>query len=173
MSAWDDEWEKNFGGFDDPENRNGYYPVGFTPKQNPFYLDVPYNDFNDNGNRKSNAAQVVPWASEKTWSSRESMMKNRWVKLTRGTETCYGQIEDAGPYQYDDSAYVFGSGTIKPKSTTANNAGLDVSPAIRDCLKFNGVNNVDNKVDWQFVSAADVPSGPWKQIITTTQINWP
>lgn len=171
LSAWDDEWQKDFGGFDDPANRNGYYPVGVTPKENPFYLDLPYNDFNDNGNRKANAKLVVPWASEKTWGAEESMMKNRWVKLIKDGVTCYGQIEDAGPYQYDDYAYVFG--TSLPKSKLANNAGLDVSPALRDCLKFVGLNNDSNRVDWQFVSAAEVPSGPWSQIITTSQINWP
>jgi hypothetical protein len=50
---------------------------------------------------------------------------------------------------------------------------MDVSPAIRDCLKFNGLNNDSNKVDWQFVDAKDVPVGPWKNIITTSQIDWP
>lgn len=173
LSAWDDAWEAHYGGYDDYQNRNGYLPVGFTPKENPFYLDVPYNDFNDNGTRKPNSSQVVPWANEKVWSGKESMMKNRWVKLTRNGNICYGQIEDAGPYEYDDFAYVFGSGTTKPKSTLANNAGLDVSPALRDCLKFSGLNNDNNSVDWQFVNASDVPTGPWKQIVTTSQINWP
>ncbi|MBA3285845.1 MAG: hypothetical protein H0U27_12410, partial [Nitrosopumilus sp.] len=26
LSAWDDEWQKNYGGYDDYVNRNGYYP---------------------------------------------------------------------------------------------------------------------------------------------------
>lgn len=171
LSAWDDAWELHFGGFDNPNSRIGLLPVGFTPKENPFYLDVPYNDFTDSGNRKSNAAQVVPWASTKTWGSKESMMKNRWVKLIRNGVTCYGQLEDAGPYQYDDTAYVFG--IAAPKSKLANNAGLDVSPGLRDCLKFVGLNNSDNKVDWQFIEASDVPAGPWKQVVTTSQIYWP
>ncbi len=173
LSAWDDAWQKHYGGYDDYVNRNGYYPVGFTPKENPFYLDVPYNDFNNNGVRKLNAFQVVPWAGEKTWGPLESMMKNRWVKITRNENVCYGQIEDAGPYQYDDYAYVFGLNDSRPKTSLANNAGMDVSPALRDCLKFNGLNNADNKVNWQFVNFADVPEGPWKQIITTSQIYWP
>lgn len=101
------------------------------------------------------------------------MMKNRWVKLTKAGTVCYGQIEDAGPYQYDDYAYVFGSFDARPKSKLANNAGMDVSPALRDCLKFEGLNNDTNKVDWQFVERADVPSGYWTEIITTSQINWP
>ncbi len=173
LSAWDDAWQTHYGGFDDPQNRIGYYPVGFIPKENPFYLDLPYNDFNDNGSRRSNASQVIPWAGEKTWTSRESMLKNRWVKLMRNGITCYGQIEDSGPYVYDDANYVFGTSDQRPRSTIANNAGMDVSPALRDCLQFNGWNNVDNKVDWQFVNAADVPPGPWKDIITTSQVYWP
>src|SRR3989344_4623524 len=36
ISAWDDNWQQSYGGFDDPENRDGYYPVGFTPKETPF-----------------------------------------------------------------------------------------------------------------------------------------
>jgi hypothetical protein len=171
VSAWDDEWQKHYGGFDDPQNRNGFLPAVFTPLENPFYLDLPYNDYTDNGVRKTNAAQVVYWAKSKTWGKSESMMKNQWVKLTSNGVTCYGQIEDAGPYQYDDYKYVFGTST--PKSKLANSAGLDVSPALRDCLKFNGWNNDENKVDWQFVEAKDVPSGPWKIIVTSSQINWP
>jgi hypothetical protein len=173
ISAWDDTWEADYGGYDDYQNRNGYYPAGFIPKENPFYLDLPYNDFNDNGDRKSNALQVVSWASTQTWQDNESMMKNQWVKITKDGTTCYGQIEDSGPYQYNDYAYVFGINDPRPKSTTANNAGMDVSPALRDCLHFSGLNNVDNKVDWQFIKSTDVPNGPWKDIVTTSQINWP
>ena len=171
FSAWDDEWQKNYGGYDDPVNRKGYYPADFTPKQNPFYLDLPYNDFTDSGDRKSGAFHVIPWAGQKKWGQLESMMKNRWVKLKKGSVTCFGQIEDAGPYEYDDANYVFGES--QPKNKLANNAGLDVSPAIRDCLKFVGINNDENQVDWQFVDEKDVTPGPWKQIITTSQINWP
>lgn len=173
LSAWDDEWMKNFGGFDDPFNRNGYYPAGFTPKENPFYLDLPYNDFDDNGNRKNNVEKNIPWANEKEWGRRESMMKNQWVKITHQNITCFGQIQDAGPYQYDDVNYVFGENDERPKSKIANNAGMDISPALRDCLGFVGKNNVDNKVSWQFVKESQVPNGPWKEIITTSQINWP
>lgn len=170
MSAWDDEWMKHYGGYDDPVNRNGYHPKGFTPTENPFYLDLPYNDFYDEGNRKANAIEVVPWAHEKEWSKTESMMKNRWVRLSRNGITCYGQIEDAGPYEYDDHGYVFGNN--RPKNTLANNAGLDVSPALRDCLKFDGINNASNRIDWQFVDANDVPNGPWKEIVTTSGVYW-
>ncbi len=170
LSAYDDNWQSDYGGFDDPYCRQGCYPCGFTPKENPFYVTVPYSDFNDNGDRKANAYTVVPWANEKTWADNESMMKNQWVEVTKDGTTCYAQVEDAGPYVYNDYNYVFGN--AKPQNTRANNAGMDVSPALRDCLGFNGLNNDENKVDWQFVNADEVPAGPWTEIITTSLINW-
>jgi hypothetical protein len=100
-------------------------------------------------------------------------MKNRWVKIQKGSAICYGQIEDAGPYVYNDYDYVFGSADARPKSAQAQNAGLDVSPALRDCLGFQGLNNADNKVNWQFVDEGDVPSGPWSIVVTTRQVNQP
>jgi hypothetical protein len=54
----------------------------------------------------------------------------------------------------------------------ANGTGMDVSPALRDCLGFTGLNNADNVVDWQFVAAEDVPPGPWLEIVTTSNIDW-
>ena len=45
-SAWDKQWTKNYGGFDDPNpaHRRNYVPIKFTPQQNPFYCALPYND---------------------------------------------------------------------------------------------------------------------------------
>jgi hypothetical protein len=102
-------------------------------------------------------------------------MKNHWVGLWRtdstGTHTCYAQIEDAGPYLYSDAAYVFGTNDPRPASKRSANAGLDVSPALRDCLHFDTLNDQNNKVSWQFVDAANVPSGPWTIVVTTRQVN--
>lgn len=177
LSAWDDDWEENYGGYDDYSYirtaSNNYFPTDFTPKENPFYLDLPYNDFNDSGKPKAQRLAIIPWSDQKTWTDRQSLMKNRWVRVSRNNTTCYGQIEDAGPYLYDDYIYVFGTDDSRPKSKEANNAGMDVSPALRDCLGFSGLNNADNKVDWQFVEARDVPPGPWKKVITESPINWP
>lgn len=166
QSAWDEKWTDHFGGFDNPENRNGYYPAGFTPKENPFYFALPYNDLNDGGSRKSSATQIIPWASEKSWSSDESMCKNRWIKIMNGNAAAYAQWEDVGPFLEDDSAYVFG--TASPSSSENDHAGLDVSPAVRDYLGLSGMESCS----WQFVDAKDVPEGPWKQIITTSNIHW-
>ncbi|MBP9686239.1 MAG: hypothetical protein KBD66_00375 [Candidatus Doudnabacteria bacterium] len=174
LSAYDDDWRSSFGCFDDPLKRSGYYPAGCTPKENPFYLDLPYADFDDSGVRKADASTVVPWAHSRNWSETESMMKNQWVELYNPAtkQTCYGQIQDAGPYEYDDVRYVFGAKDDRPKNTNANYAGMDVSPALRDCLKFTGTNNDENSVHWRFASANSVPAGPWKSIVTTSGIHW-
>lgn len=170
LSSWDDERQNHFGGYDDPFCRQGYYPCDFKPKENPFYVSLPFNDFNDQGERKTIAYSVVPWAKEKEWGNLESMMKNRWVKIIKGKEVCYGQVEDTGPYNYDDYNYVFFN--TKPENKLANSAGTDVAPALRDCLKFSGLNNADNKIDWQFIDFSDVPAGSWTEIVTTSQVNW-
>jgi hypothetical protein len=175
ISAWDDRWLEHYGGVDDPERRNGYHPAGFTPKENPFYFDVPYNDFQESGERRPDAHRVVPWAGERAhWGPRDSMVKNRWVKIMREGRTCYAQWEDAGPTHYDDVDYVFGTARPRNERTPrfANGTGMDVSPAVRDCLGFQGINNAENRVDWQFVKAADVPDGPWKEIVTTSGVYW-
>ena len=143
VSAWDDEWQKHYGCFDDPYHWNGYFPAGCTPQKNSFYNSLPYNDLDDNGSRRSTAVKVVPWATWFDWTGR-SMLKNQCVKISRGRQVCYSQVEDVGPYVDDDDQYVFQN--TRPKNTLAHRAGLDVSPAVRDCLGFNGLNNDVNTV---------------------------
>jgi hypothetical protein len=166
MSSWDGKWEEHYGGVDDPDNRNGYYPAGFTPKENPFYFALPYNDFDSTG-RKQSAYDLIYWAKEKTWASNESMCKNQWIKIINGNKVAYAQWEDCGPYYYDDSNYVFGN--AQPMNQVKNHSsGLDVSPAVRDYLGFTGLDTAS----WQFVNETDVPDGPWKIIITTSQVSY-
>jgi hypothetical protein len=184
ISAWDDSWLLHYGGVDDPSPRRraaeGYFPARFTPKENPFYFDLPYDDFDDNGDPRPARLHVVPWARQDagqlaSFEKRQrpfSVLKNRWVKLMRNGRVCYAQWEDSGPNVYDDAAYVFGAKDPRPRSRFAQNAGMDVSPAVRDCLAFNGLNNADNKLAWQFVDAAHVPPGPWRKIVTTRQVFW-
>jgi hypothetical protein len=185
LSAYDDQWKAHYGGFDDYRSvrRSPYFP-SFKPRENPFYLDVPYNDFADNGSPRADRT-AVPWAGRYAAQLAKSaqtgkpfsLMKNRWVKMWRvaggGTRICYGQVEDAGPYVYDDTNYVFSQVDARPASGLAHNAGMDVSPAIRDCLAFSGVNNDQNKLSWRFVEAAAVPPGPWRRVVTTRQVFWP
>ena len=64
-SSWDKHWGQSYGGFDDPNRarRENYIPVKFTPRQNPFYCALPYNDKANTGHR-SEAPRVVPWFKE-------------------------------------------------------------------------------------------------------------
>ena len=164
MSAWDKHWMAHYGGVDAPRHRQGYFPVGFTPRENPFYAALPYNDFRRK--RKHSAFKKVYWSKEKKWRPRESMCKNRWIKIIKGSRVAYAQWEDVGPFQKDDARYVFG--TKPPRNYHNHHVGLDVSPAVRDYL---GLRDIDT-VDWQFVPADQVPEGPWKVIVTTSQTSW-
>lgn len=164
QSAWDMKWMEHYGGIDEPARRNGYYPAAFTPKENPFYCALPYTDFDTNG-RKANTT-MIPWANTKRWGRRESMCKNQWVRISTKTTVVYAQWEDCGPFETDDAAYVFGA--AKVKNTHNQCAGIDVSPAVHDYLGLDGI----DRVNWQFVNSADVPDGPWKAIITDSQITW-
>lgn len=164
-SAWDDHWQEHYGGYDDPDHRNGWYPAAFIPKENPFYFALPYNDFSG-GHRRAGASQVVYWAGEKIWSDTESMCKNRWLRVVHGSLNVYAQWEDVGPFLVNDSLYVFGES--RPRNPENDSAGLDVSPAVHDYLGLSGL----DEVDWQFVPFDSVPDGPWKQVITVRQISW-
>jgi len=159
-STWDSQWQKSFGGVDSPAGRNGYLPVGFTPKENPFYFALPYSDLDDNGNRKASATNCPNYPALKNQSG--SWCKNSWIAIRHNGKVAYAQWEDAGPYGEDDVSYVFGSAAPKNKIDTG--AGLDVSPAVHDYLGLGDVGSCD----WTFVSAGQVPSGPWSQIITSS-----
>lgn len=169
---------------------NNYLPTGTnaqTPAENHFYLDLPYDDVNDTV-AFAERCGVIPWAaatnaalgSNKCADSNFSYMKNRWVKMTRGSNVCYGQIQDAGPStgtNYHDKAYVFGSTDARPlnqeySGDPTQGAGADVSPALVGCLGFTNLNGDTDHMDWQFVERADVPSGPWTIYETTSQVNW-
>ena len=41
VSYWYNQWQLSFGGVDDPEHRNGYWPAEFKPHENPFYVALP------------------------------------------------------------------------------------------------------------------------------------
>ncbi|HSW66286.1 MAG TPA: hypothetical protein VLI54_04080 [Bacillota bacterium] len=155
-SAWDGQWQSHYGGVDNPNSRSGYSPAGFTPHENPFYFALPFNDITESGVRKSVAGNCLNKSNGKY-----SWCKNSWIAIRHNGKIAYAQWEDVGPNNEDDSAYVFGS--AKQTNTFGARAGLDVSPAVRDYL---GLGDVDH-ADWALVSAADVPNGPWKNIITT------
>ncbi|MFO0663189.1 MAG: hypothetical protein U0174_04520 [Polyangiaceae bacterium] len=158
-SAWQEDWEGDYGGVDDPEKRRGFYPASFSPKQNPFYFALPYNDFDEDGKRKPNVATLVPWYDANVPQTR-SLVKDRWVEVSNGDRHCFGQWEDVGPYLENDEAYVFGG--ARPANNTDPSAGIDLSPAMATCLCIDGLGTVT----WRFMDEADVPPGPWLQVVT-------
>lgn len=196
ISTYDDQWYQHFGGCDgvnkgtgtkkcQTEKRtaaNGFFPSAMTPLENPFYLDLPYDDLNDRVGFRDRGKNI-PWANDPGYAGqasnkRFSMMKNRWVQITRGGNVCYGQVEDAGPAdgdnggRYDDAAYVFGSGGARPLNRAFGAAGMDVSPALTGCLalpSLDGISPAD--ISWRWIEASDVPAGPWTRVVTTSQVN--
>src|SRR5262249_12050683 len=108
-SAWDKRWAKSYGGFDDPNpgSRRNYIPVKFTPRQNPFYCALPYNDKAHTGHRPE-APQVVPWFKYAYQGPAVSTCKDRWIAICKGNPIAYAQWEDAGPFRTDHSQYRFG-----------------------------------------------------------------
>jgi hypothetical protein len=186
ISTYDGQWMQHYGGCDGTVVRgtcqtqrrsaaNGYFPTSMVPRENPFYLDLPFDDVND-ARAFARRAAVIPWAGDPGYAGHArdpdfSYLKNRWVKLMRDGRTCYGQIEDAGPGQYDDYRYVFGPGDARPASKQYNGAGLDVSPALTGCLAFSELNGDEDRVDWEFVDAAEVPPGPWTTLVTSRGVS--
>lgn len=156
-SSWDQNWMKNYGGYDnpDPAARIGYLPRAFVPKQNPFYVALPYNDCLNHYQHKPEARRVIPWWNRYQPNPGQTICKGRWVQIycSETKKICYAQWEDCGPWVTDDFEYVFGQ-----KSPKSPKAGIDVSPAVRDFLK------IGNKatIHWRFVEFSRVPSqGPW------------
>jgi hypothetical protein len=185
ISTYNSNWFADYGGCDGVASSgscetqartaaNGFFPTLMTPKENPFYLDLPFDDIND-PTALAMRQSVIPWAGDPAYrgagtNSNISLMKNRWVRITSHGATCYGQIEDAGPGEYHDAAYVFGAQNARPANGRYNGAGMDVSPALNGCLHFAELDGEDDVVNWQFVEAGDVPAGPWKRIVTTSGV---
>lgn len=162
MSSWDMEWVKNYGGYDDPnpKKRRNYIPVNFTPRQNPFYIALPYNDIMRKGNRivhKPEAPRVIPWFNQVFERNGGTVLKGRWIAIRKGNRVAYAQWEDCGPFRTDHYQYVFGN--ERPAHNLNRGAGLDVSPAVRDYLGMSGM----DVTDWRFVDVSEVPAGPWRQ----------
>ncbi|MDZ4815932.1 MAG: hypothetical protein SGI71_06660 [Verrucomicrobiota bacterium] len=157
-SAWDGNWQKNYGGLDDPKNRVGYFPSKFRPKQNPFYVALPFNDLHD----KKKSKAIIPWA-EDLGKVKGSVCKGQWLAIKHGDKIAYAQWEDVGPFKTKDADYVFGDDS-RPANLKNRAAGLDVSPAVRDFLGIQG----EAKTSWKFVEDSEVPAGPWKEISNPT-----
>ena len=156
------------------------------PKENAFYLDLPYDDVND-ATAFAERCSVITWAAadnaatgkNNCANSNYSYMKNRWVAITGPNgHTCYGQIEDAGPSSgslYHDKGYVFGQNNARPvnkqfSGDPTQGAGMDVSPSLNGCLGFADPDGDSDHVSWSWIDRANVPAGPWLNVVTTSQV---
>jgi len=157
-SSWDQEWVKNFGGYDDPDpamRHHDYRPQKFVPKLNPFYIALPYNDVAGPGEYRPEAPRAIPWFGKVPPGPNKTICKGRWLQIVYAGRSCFAQWEDCGPWLTDDWEYVFGN--RPPKNTANNSAAIDISPAVRDYLGMRS----GEKVHWRFVEASQVPPGPW------------
>lgn len=148
MSAWDWKWEQHFKEW----------------SENLFYVALPYNDFDENWNRRTNAKNI-PWYDNNI-KSNESVVKNRWIKVEFNWKTAYGQWEDVWPLLENDFDYVFW--TWKPKNTFGLKAWIDLSPELANEIWLDWSWNVN----WSFVDESCVPQWKWKNTITRNWIFW-
>ncbi len=159
-SSWDTKWQESFGGYDDPNPAArdwDFTPKAFTPKQNPFYIALPYNDLEGWRRTKPSAQKIIPWYKERYNGYGRTVIKGTWLAIRHGTKVCYAQWEDVGPFNTDDWEYVFGD--ARPANTKNSGAGIDISPAVRDYLNLQSA----EKCDWRFVEVEEVPPGPWRK----------
>lgn len=158
-SSWDVNWTASFGGYDDPDPARrapDYRPAAFVPRQNPFYVALPYNDCVDYNTTKEEASRIIPWYKTDFKQGGKSICRDRWIAIRLDERICYAQWSDCGPFVTNDADYVFGDS--RPSNTQNGAAGIDLSPAVRDYLGFRGM----AKVDWRFVDVQEVPDGPWR-----------
>jgi hypothetical protein len=136
-SAWDPNWTTT------------------SKSQNSFYVALPYNDI-AGGHTKPEARSIIPWFKRAFVRDGQSVLKNKWIAIRKGSRVCYAQWEDVGPFQVNHWQYVFGN--ERPRPNVNRDAGIDLSPAVRDYLGMSGM----DQCDWKFVEAKEIPQGPWK-----------
>ena len=158
-SSWDMNWVKSYGGVDAPYARNRFKPKDFSPKMNPFYIALPYNDIASTkaAKHKPGLAKLIWWYKQEYKTKYLSVCKGKWLAIEKDGKTCYAQWEDCGPFVTDDWRYVFQGKS--PKKNRNNNAGIDISPSIRDYLNAQS----GSKVSWKFVEEYEVEFGPWSK----------
>ena len=157
QSVWDKDWLKNFGGVDTPESaaRHDYIPVSFVPGQNPFYCALPYNDV-EHGQFKPEAPTVIPWFKQDIRSRVNLCARIAGSPYARGIESATRNGKIAARFAPTISTDVFQN--ERPTQNASHDAGLSVSPAVRDHLGLAPA----EVTDWRFVEVSDVPPGPWR-----------
>lgn len=145
VSAWDQNW------------------LASARYQNAFYVALPYNDV-ANGHTKAEAKSIIPWFSQAYVRDGQSVLKDHWVAIRKGAKVCYAQWEDVGPFQVDHWQYVFGN--ERPHPNKNKDAGIDVSPAVKEFLGMSGIDSCD----WRFVSESEITQGPWRAHATAPNL---
>ncbi|EFA80110.1 hypothetical protein PPL_06932 [Heterostelium album PN500] len=158
-SSWDPNWIESMGGIDypDSQNRSGFFPIKFMPRQNVFYCALPYNDLDQWGRKISSIH--IPWADEIDLNDhRDSIIQHRWIRVATHEVEGYCQLEDVGPGGSDDFDYVFGPAHAIPEY---EHGGIGISPALAQVLGM--LNHIKSRdmVMWSFVDEHHVPNGPW------------
>ncbi len=183
-AAWCTNWVRCFGGVDDPNHRSadGYRPAKFTPKENPFYVALPCDEFTNDGHQPDfvNHASQIPWVTlgangKPDLPEEASVLKNVWVQIQAGDKTVFAQLEDTGPFEEsgdanNDCAYVFATDDRRPANTWGLKAGIDLSPAVMKQL--TGSSQTGNlTVKWRFAQKP-IEDGPWTMTVTNSKPAW-
>ena len=98
---------------------------------------------------------MIPWFWQDYRGDGISVCKGRWIAIHWRGRICYAQWEDVGPFEIDHWQYVFGDQAPRPNRN--HDAGIDLSPAVRDFLGLRS----GERVQWRFVDTRQVPPGPW------------
>ena len=107
-------------------DRDQHWAAGFTPKENPFYVALPYGELQNDGTPEDRRPTRCPGIAPALLP----LLKNRWVEIRHQiSRVCFAQWQDVGPCGEDDFAFVFGASLV-PLNTFDAKAGLDVSPAV-------------------------------------------
>lgn len=178
-TAYVKNWYIEYGGPEDPtekrEASNDYKPKAFDPKENHFFVAIPYIDL-ENGTKKEEA-EAFPWF--KKLKKEDSIIKNVWVEIEYGNKTCYAQVVDVGPIGVDRFRFVLtGKDEVEWEIP-----GINLSLAVRDFLDYES----GKKLKWRFCVSKEelekkdfdrvaegkgIPDGPWKIKITDSGMNW-
>ena len=128
-SAWDAKWVEHFGGTDDPDDRCEFVPCGFKPKENSFYVALPYDDMEEDGRRKA-VNTFIPWDKP---GAKQSLLKNRWIAIRANNVTLLCAVAGRRSVRERRCGLRLRR-RIPAEKQQREGAGIDLSPAVRDCL---------------------------------------